>query len=94
MNLDLRKSAESDKSYWVACGEDSEFKCSICDFQIKNEQNCFICENNHTKYIDAFGKIQEGERLILCPKCQDKFDMIKCRHDQKGEHKHIKVIRE
>jgi NAD-dependent SIR2 family protein deacetylase len=40
----------------------------------------YICENN--------------DKLILCKPCQDSYKMIKCKHDENGEHRHIKFVRE
>ncbi len=46
----------------------------------KNISTGFMCENN--------------EELILCEDCQNEFKMIKCKHDKRGEHRHLLFQRE
>ena len=49
-----------------------------CDICNKECNEGYICENEQDK--------------LICPKCQDKWNMLRCKHDKKGEHRHIKVI--
>ena len=50
---------------------------------------CFRCR----KEIEEGFICEDRSEFVLCPECQDKFEMHKCRHDKRGEHKHIKFIR-
>jgi NAD-dependent SIR2 family protein deacetylase len=50
-----------------------------CSQCFKEIEEGFICENNN--------------QLVLCPECQDKFEMHKCRHDKEQIHKHLKFTK-
>lgn len=51
----------------------------ICKKCDKPVSEGFVCENN--------------KALVLCQKCQDKFDMMRCEHDKWGQHQHTKFQR-
>ena len=53
-----------------------------------NEFKCFKC----LKGIKE-GFICEDTKRVYCIKCQEGFNMYKCKHDKRGEHKHIKFKR-
>ena len=36
------------------------------------------------------GFVYRERNLVLCQECQDSFDMLRCPHDKRGEHMHIK----
>ena len=62
---------------FTAIGENKDFNCCNCGKLIREEG--FVCENNLN--------------IVLCQKCQDSFNMINCKHDKRGEHRHIKFMR-
>jgi len=52
----------------------------------------FICFKCRIPVSEGF-VCESDTRLVLCSKCQDEFDMTRCKHDKRGEHRHIKFER-
>jgi len=74
---------------FFAFGEDKEFICK-CGKELKEG---YICENNSIKIDEETNKEIEYQK-VFCKECQDSFNMGRyCKHDKKGEHRHIKFER-
>lgn len=73
------KKNEFDERIFTAEGEDKDFRCKECGFKIEINSEAFVCENNLN--------------FVLCPKCQNKDNMRRFKHDKRGEHRQIKFIR-
>lgn len=53
------------------------------------EFKCIQCSNE----IDEGYMCENNKKLIFCKNCQNIFNMTKCKHDNIGEHRHIKFYR-
>lgn len=57
------------------------------------EDEDFKCSKCREQLTEGF-VCENDLNLILCQKCQDSFNMAKCKHDKRGEHRHLKFIKE
>jgi len=53
----------------------------------------FICKNCASKISEGY-ICENNPHLVLCKRCQDNFNMMRCKHDKEGQHQHLKFRRE
>lgn len=61
-------------------------------FVAYGEDSDFVCSLCKKQFDNGF-QCENDKKLILCQKCQDRFDMKRCKHDKLGEHRHVKFER-
>lgn len=99
ITLSAKKQEDGTKKF-MAEGTSQEFKCWVCGVEVKEG---YLCENISVRVIFRFEK-EEIEKFnkVLCFNCQHGkdedgkpiFNMARCSHNVRGEHQHIKFIRE